>query len=170
MDALITLLKSVHIAAIAIWAAGLVCLPFLFAQRKHVGHPQALHRLHAMVRFLYVAILSPTAFVAIGSGTVLVFLRTTFEPWFALKLALVGAMVLIHILSGLLILRLFDETARYSRLRSVLVTGGTLVIVSAILVVVTGKPDIDAEALAPDWIAPGRLSEMVASLLGWSAI
>jgi uncharacterized membrane protein len=65
------LLKFVHIATISVWAAGLVCLPFLFAQRKDVGHEDALHRLHAMVRFLYVVILSPTAFVAIGSGTAL---------------------------------------------------------------------------------------------------
>ena len=167
MDAVTTLLKFIHIATIAIWAAGLICLPFLFAQRKDVGHQAALHRLHAMVRFLYVAILSPTAFVAVGSGTALIFLRSTFEPWFALKLVLVGVMVFIHVFSGLLILRLFDETARYSHIRYIVVTGGTLAIVSAILAVVSGKPDIDVDSIYPEWIAPGELSRVVGSILGW---
>ncbi|WP_332715547.1 CopD family protein [Pelagibacterium mangrovi] len=161
------LLKFVHIATISVWAAGLVCLPFLFAQRKDVGHEDALHRLHAMVRFLYVVILSPTAFVAIGSGTALVFLRATFEPWFALKLLLVGLMVLIHIISGLLVLSLFDESARYSRLRYIVFTGGTLAIVSAILAVVLAKPEFDMNRITPDWIAPGQLSELAQNILGW---
>lgn len=167
MDALTTLLKFVHITAIAVWAAGLVCLPFLFAQRKDVGDEEALHRLHAMVRLLYVAILSPTAFVAIGSGTALIFLRATFEPWFMTKLALVGLMVVIHILSGVMILKLFDKSARYSRLRSVIVTGCSLTVVTAILTIVSAKPGIDLEALAPDWLAPGRLSDLASPVLGW---
>ncbi|SDH15082.1 CopD family protein [Pelagibacterium luteolum] len=168
MDALTTLLKFVHIAGIAVWAAGLVCLPFLFAQRKDAGRPDAVHRLHAMVRFFYVVILSPAAFIAVGSGTALVFLRSTFEPWFALKLALVGLMVIIHLLSGLLILKLFDEKTKYSRLRYVVVTGGTLIVVSAILTIVSGKPDIDFESMVPDWVAPGKLSELVMPVLGWA--
>lgn len=164
---MMTFLKFVHIATISIWAAGLVCLPFLFAQRRDVPKSEALHRLHGMVRFFYVVILSPAAFVAIGSGTALIFLRSTFEPWFALKLALVGVMVVIHILSGLLILKLFDETARYSTLRFIIVTGGTLAVVSTILAVVSAKPDIDVSRLTPEWLAPGRLSEVAGDLLGW---
>ncbi|MEQ8444816.1 MAG: CopD family protein [Pelagibacterium sp.] len=164
---MITILKFIHIATISIWAGGLVCLPFLFAQRKDAEKPEALNRLHAMVRFFYVVILSPTAFLAVGSGTGLIFLRSTFEPWFAVKLVLVGMMVMIHILSGLLILKLFDETARYSTLRFVIVTGGTLAVVSAILAVVSAKPDIDVSRLTPDWLAPGRLSEIAGNLLGW---
>lgn len=167
MEALTALFKFAHIASIAIWAAGLICLPFLFAQRKDIGHKNALNRLHGMVRFLYVVILSPTAFIAVGTGTALVFLRSTFEPWFAAKLALVGVMVFIHVLSGLLILTLFDETSKYSRLRYLVFTGGTLAVVTGILTLVSGKPDIDVDALVPDWVAPGRLSTLLAPLLGW---
>lgn len=171
MDALTTFFKFIHIMTIAIWAAGLVCLPFLFAQRKDVkeGNEDAVHRLHAMVRFLYVVILSPSAFLAVASGTALIFLRFTYEPWFALKLLLVGIMVVIHLFSGLLILKLFDETTRYSRLRYAVVTGGTLVIVSAILTVVSAKPVIDFRAMVPDWVAPGELSGIVLPLIGWDS-
>ncbi|WP_417582179.1 CopD family protein [Pelagibacterium sp.] len=164
---MITALKFLHIATISIWAAGLVCLPFLFAQRKDVEMPEAVDRLHGMVRFFYVVILSPSAFVAVGSGTGLIFLRSTFEPWFALKLMFVGIMVMIHILAGLLILKLFDETTRYSKLRFFVVTGGTLAVVSMILAIVSGKPDIDVSRLTPDWMAPGQLSEIAGNLLGW---
>lgn len=164
---MITFLKFVHVATISIWAAGLICLPFLFAQRKDVGNDEALHRLHAMVRFLYVAMLSPTAFIAIGSGTALIFLQQTYEAWFGAKMALVGLMVLIHVLSGLLILKLFDESPKYSRLRYVVVTGGTLVVVTGILFLVSAKPDIDVEAMAPDWLAPGALSQIAVALTGW---
>ena len=80
-------LKLLHLAAIAVWSAGLICLPALYVQRAHVADKDSKHRLQAMVRFLYVAILSPAAFVAVGSGTALIFVRQSFEPWFTLKLA-----------------------------------------------------------------------------------
>lgn len=162
-----TLLKFIHIATISIWAAGLICLPFLFAQRRDIGHEYALYRLHGMVRFLYVVILSPTAFLAVASGTALIFVRSTFEPWFALKLLLVGAMVIIHLLSGFFILTLFDKSTQYTRLRYVGFTGGTLAVVSAILAVVLAKPDFDIARITPDWIAPGELSRVVEGALGW---
>lgn len=164
---MVTFLKFVHIATISIWAAGLICLPFLFAQRKDVGDEAALHRMHAMVRFFYVALLSPAAFVAVGSGTALIFLQATYEPWFGAKLVLVGIMALIHVLSGLLILKLFDESARYARWRYVLVTGGTLVVVVGILFLVSAKPPIDVAALSPAWLEPGALSDIVVSVTGW---
>src|SRR5690606_32333311 len=90
------LLKFVHIIAIAGWSAGLICLPFLYVQRRRL-RGDALHRLHNFTRFFYVALVSPAAFVAVGSGTALIFVQATFEPWFAVKLAFVGIMVIIHV-------------------------------------------------------------------------
>src|SRR5690606_9523925 len=66
------LLKFVHILAITGWSAGLTCLPFLYVQRRRLSG-DALHRLHNFTRFFYVALVSPTAFVAVGSGTALIF-------------------------------------------------------------------------------------------------
>ena len=54
-------IKLIHIAGIAVWGAGLICLPGLYVQRTHMKDPPALHRLHALVRFLYVALMSPAA-------------------------------------------------------------------------------------------------------------
>lgn len=133
-------LKTLHLATIAIWSAGLIGLPGLYVQRARVANAQALHRLHAMARFLYVAVISPAAFVAVGSGTALIFLQMPFAPWFSLKLALIGVMVVIHILTGLVIIRLFDEGEIYPVWRFVAVTAITIGVVVAILVVVVAKP------------------------------
>ncbi|MBS7742616.1 MAG: CopD family protein [Chelatococcus sp.] len=156
-------LKSVHIAAIAIWGAVMICLPSLYVQRAHVANKASLHRLQAMVRFLYVAIASPSAFIAIGSGTVLIFLRRSFEPWFSLKLAFVGALVALHILNGLVIIRLFEAGNVYPVWRFMAVTVLTLLIVAAILVAVLAKPAI------PDFLPhaltePGALRRIVEGL------
>jgi protoporphyrinogen IX oxidase len=68
-----TFLKFIHLAAIAIWSGGLIALPFLFRQRAGIAPGLELDRLHRMVRFVYVEMTSPAAFIAIGSGTVLIF-------------------------------------------------------------------------------------------------
>lgn len=153
-------LKVVHLAAIAIWSGGLICLPGLYVQRAHVPDRQSLHRLQAMVRFLYVAVMSPAAFVAIGSGIALIFLRQTFENWFSLKLALVGVMVMIHILTGLVVIRLFDKGQVYPVWRFVAVTVFTVAVVSAILTVVLAKPDVP-NLLPRAMSEPGALGRLL---------
>ena len=50
---------------------------------------------------------SPAAFVAIGSGTGLIFVQATFQEWFSLKMVLVGAMVMLHVVAGLVLVHLF---------------------------------------------------------------
>lgn len=159
--------KLLHVGAIAIWAAGLISLPGLYVQRAGLGDGAALHRLHAMVRFLYVAIVSPAAFVAVGSGTALIFLRETFVAWFSLKLALVGAMVMVHILTGLVIIRLFAEGGSYPAWRFVAVTLGTLALVTAILVVVLAKPEVP-DLLPAALSEPGALGRIAEGLNPWA--
>lgn len=158
-------MKFVHIAAIAIWSAGLISMPFLYRQRPGMETDHHLHRMHAMVRFFYVAILSPAAFVAIGSGTALIFLQQTFTAWFSLKLVFVGLLVTVHILSGLVILKLFKEAGHYPAWRYVLVTSATALIVTIILVIVSAKPAIDAGSIMADLFAPGRLGELAAPFI-----
>lgn len=156
-------LKFLHVAAIAVWSAGLLCLPGLYVRRAKIPPGDALHRLQALVRFLYVAVVSPAAFVAVGSGTALIFLRETFEPWFSLKLLFVGLLVLAHIVIGLVIVRLFEAGNVYPVWRFVTVTVATLGIVAAILLVVLAKPVLPD--LVPDVLrAPGGLSGLVADL------
>lgn len=153
-------LKVVHLVAIAIWSAGLISLPGLYVQRAHVPDKASLHRLQAMVRFLYVAVVSPAAFVAIASGTALIFVRQTFEAWFTLKLGLVGLMVMAHILTGLVIIRLFDKGQVYPVWRFAGVTVVTVIVVTAILTVVLAKPEVP-NLLPRAMSEPGALGRLL---------
>lgn len=156
-------LKFLHVTAIAVWSAGLISLPGLYLRRAHVADEDALHRLQALVRFLYVRIVSPAAFIAVGSGTALIFLRGTFEPWFSVKLLLVGVLVVGHILTGLVIIRLFEEGNVYPVWRFLTVTIVSIVVVFATLFVVLGKPafpDVFPAAMRE----PGALRDIVLDL------
>lgn len=156
-------LKLLHFAAIAIWSAGLICLPGLYVQRAHVPDEPSKHRLQALVRFFYVVIISPAAFIAVGSGTALIFVREPFEAWFSLKLAFVGALVMIHIFTGLVIIRLFDDGRTYPVWRFAAATTLTVAVVGIILVVVLAKPDLPN--LTPEVLnQPGGLKRLAASL------
>jgi len=156
-------LKFLHIAAICIWSAGLICLPSLYVQRAHVPNESSLHRLHALVRFLYVGLISPAAFVGIATGTGLMFVRDTWAAWFGAKLLFVGLMGTIHILTGLVIIRLFDDGQIYPVKRFVAITALSIATVSIILLLVLGKPNLPV--LLPEVLfEPGGLGRLLRSL------
>jgi uncharacterized membrane protein len=153
----VTLFKFLHLAAISVWAAGLICFPFLHRQRNDVGTKTDLQRLHSMARFFYIVMLSPAAFVAIGSGIVLIFLQQTFTAWFTLKLLLVGLLAVMHLLTGRVLLRLFDKAATVAPWRYPAVTVATIAIVASIVTVVLKKPHFDWRASDTGLFAPGGL-------------
>lgn len=163
---MIWMMKLLHLTTISIWSGGLVAVPFLLRQRHGLtGEP--LHRLHGLVRMLYVKILSPTAFVAIASGTALIFMQASFVEWFSLKLVFVGMLVALHVRLGLLILRVFDPGGRLSPAGAGMLTGGTVTAVVLVLLMVLWKPQIDAGALAPGLFRPGALAEFLAPITAW---
>ncbi|MGE0745556.1 MAG: CopD family protein [Rhodospirillales bacterium] len=157
-------LKLAHIAAFAIWSACLICLPALFVQRAHVRGRRSLQGLQVLVRFVYVRILSPAAFAAIATGTALIFVRGTFEAWFSLKLAMVALMTVAHVLTGLVIIRLFEAGQIYPLWRFAAATGLTLCVVLAILIVVLAKPELP-DLLPAAMGEPGALRRIILDLI-----
>jgi uncharacterized membrane protein len=153
------LLKFTHLAAIAIWSAGLIVLPFLFWQRRPLNAGADLDRLHRMTRFVYVGMTSPAAFIAIASGTALIFLQATFLEWFSVKMLLVGAMVMLHVAAGLVLPRVFLPDGRFSRFSYIALTSAYLVLVTAIIGVVLAKPHIDSNQFAAHLFEPGALGQ-----------
>lgn len=149
---MITLLKFVHIAAIAIWTAGLISLPSLYVQRAHVKDEDALYSMQRMTRFAFVAIISPAAFIAVASGIGLSFLREVFSPWFSWKLAFVALLAIFHVFSGLVVIKLFREGEVYPVWRFIVATASCCAVVIAILVLVLAKQ-------APDFSLPTVMSE-----------
>lgn len=160
------LLKFVHIATIAVWAAGLIVLPYLFWQRRLFAVGPELDRLHRVTRFVYVGLTSPAAFVAIGTGTALIFLQSTFREWFTLKMALVSAMAMLHVVAGLVAMRVFAPDGRFGSRSFVALTALYLVLIVAILWVVLAKPVIDSAQFAPGLFEPGRLEHWVRQIFG----
>lgn len=157
-------LKFAHLAAIAIWSGGLLVLPFLFWQRGTVADGPDLDRLHRITRFVYVGMTSPAAVIAIGSGTALIFLQATFQEWFSLKMVLVGAMVMLHVVAGLVLGYLFLPSRRFSLFSHLALTSAYLVLVSAIIWIVLAKPHIDSNAFAPGVFEPGALGQFFSDI------
>lgn len=156
-----TFLKFVHLATIAIWSGGLIALPLLFWQRRGLELGPDLDRLHRLTRFVYVAMASPAAVIAIGSGTALIFLQATFYEWFSLKMLLVVAMAMLHVVAGLILATLFTPDGRFGRFSYVALTSAYLVLVTAIIWVVLAKPDLDANQFATNLFAPGGLRQFL---------
>ena len=154
-------LKFVHLAAIAIWSGGLLVLPFLFWQRRTFTAGQELDRLHRITRMVYVELTSPAAFIAIASGTALIFLQTTFTEWFTIKMVLVGLMAMLHVVAGLVMHRLFAPNGRFGRLSFVALASGYAVLITAIVWVVLAKPHIDSNQFATHLFEPGGLARLL---------
>jgi uncharacterized membrane protein len=151
-------LKTVHIAALIFWCSGLLVLPSLFAERGALPSGHDLWRLQRFARFAYIRIISPAAFVTVGSGIGLVFLQEVFTPWFALKLLFVGLLVLLHMRHGHVILHIFDEDRSYARWRNLVASLATLGVIATILWVVLAKPPLSYAT--PDWLRPGSLRSL----------
>lgn len=155
--------KFAHLAAIALWAGGLVGLPFLIARNQG----RAEERLHRMTRALYVGLVSPAAFVAIGTGTALIFLQATFQEWFSAKMALVGLMAALHVVTGLVLLRSFGRGRRLWRWQALALTAAILATIVPILWLVLAKPHLPSDELRPALFAPGSLGDRFPVLVFW---
>lgn len=160
-------LKFIHVGAICLWCAGLIGLPALYGQRVRLRDKAALFTLQGSVRFSYLALISPAAFIAVGSGIALIFVAETFVPWFSLKLVAVGVLVGLHLVTGLLIIHLFDDGEDYPVWRFGAVAGASLLATLAVLFLVLAKPQLPLDTL-PDVISrPGALRELFAPILPW---
>jgi putative membrane protein len=161
-----TFLKFAHLAAIAIWSGGLLALPFLFWQRRALTAGTDLDRLHRITRLVFVELTSPAAFIAIGTGTALIFLQATFVEWFSVKMVLVGVMAMLHVLAGLVLLQLFSPTGRFGRLSYVALMSAYVVVIAGILWVVLAKPHFDSNAFAAHLFEPGALGRWMHQSFG----
>jgi putative membrane protein len=104
-------IKFVHLAALMVWCACLIALPSLLALMPMAEGRVTRRRVRAATRFVYIAVASPAAVVAVVSGTALIHLMQVYAPWFFAKLTLVAAMVLFHASCGKLVLVLRERPA-----------------------------------------------------------
>lgn len=159
-------LKSLHIAALVIWCGGLLTLPILLTQREAAGnHGPEVDRLHRFTRFAYIALVSPAAFLAIGSGTALILMRGIFTEWLAIKLVFVGFLVFLHVWLGLLVLSVFKSDKNFRPWRAISGVVTISLTISAILWVVLAKPAISTDFLPAVFHEPGGLRQLAADVI-----
>lgn len=102
-------IKFVHLASLLAWCAALLSLPALLALYRATHARLPRRRVRAATRFVYIALASPSAVLAIVSGSALIHLMQAYAPWFLAKLTLVSAMVLFHAACGKLVLVLNER-------------------------------------------------------------
>jgi len=156
--------KTVHIAALMVWCAGLMILPTIYLRRKGLRATD-LDELNRFARAVFIHIASPAAFLTIVAGTTLVFLRNAFTVWMALKLVAVGALVVVHMRQGYVLLSLFEPGRSYALWRLVLALVATVGSIAAILWLVLAKPAIETARL-PEWmLTPGGLQSLLETMM-----
>jgi protoporphyrinogen IX oxidase len=74
-------------------------------------------------------------------------------------MALVGAMVMLHVLAGLVLVSVFSPDGRFGFVSHVALTAGYLVVMTAILWIVLAKPHIDSTGFAASLFEPGALRQ-----------
>ncbi|HVM38785.1 MAG TPA: CopD family protein [Sphingomicrobium sp.] len=150
-------LKFIHIAGLAIWVAGLLYLPAMLLSHRNVGDQQDFARIRMGSRMTYMGLVSPAAFLAIGTGTALLFVADALHPWMFLKLMAVGVLVIAHLQYGYVLSHLSDQMAHPPVLRLRLIAAAVMIAALAVLALVLAKPPIDPGFL-PDWLTtPGLL-------------
>jgi len=131
---------AIHISALLVWCAALLCLPVLVASDRGWARGGELHRpFDGVERFVYTHLATPAALVAIMSGTVVFLLNRTTDGWLVVKLTLVTGLVVCHVLTGVLVLRLERAEIGGLKLSARLVGVGALLLIGAILWVVLAK-------------------------------
>ena len=157
-DRAVWLTKLVHVAAIAVWAGGLLSLPFLIVQRSRLSG-DSLHRLHRTVRYLHVQIVSPAAFAAVAAGLALIFMREIFFVWFSTKLYFVAALVACHVAMAHFIRETFEHDQPFGAGRAGLMALAVSGSILGILFFVLAKPFLPIEALAGEAGRSGWLQD-----------
>ncbi|WP_439533994.1 CopD family protein [Polymorphobacter sp.] len=148
-------LKTVHIAALIIWCAGLLALPLLL-MADHEGQSQSAYtRLRLTLQNAYVGVVTPAAIVAVAVGTALIFVAEVYVPWMFAKLVAVGFLVGLHGLTGHAIIAIGERPGEARLLLAIPRLVAALLLMIIILVLVLAKPVIPLD-LVPDWLMTPR--------------
>ena len=133
-------LLTLHIAALLVWAAGLIYLPVLIAgtHTDSLALGDSPASADSIARWVFTRIASPAAALAIVAGSAVFLVNGTTDLWLMAKLTLVTLLVVAHAFSGLLVIRLEAGKSVVPASRVLLVS--VLLLMAAILWLVLAKP------------------------------
>ncbi|MGQ3888555.1 CopD family protein [Legionella sp. CNM-1927-20] len=127
-----------HIATLLGWCGFLLYLPGLIAT---IPGKDKVHTSYMDVpRKIFTHILTPTALLAILSGTFIFLRMKLIAPWLIMKLTLVSGLVICHVLNGWLILKLEKTPEEPSQLVCLALGVMSAILITAILWLVLAKP------------------------------
>jgi putative membrane protein len=107
-------IKSLHIIFVVSWFAGLFYLPRLFVYHAMASDIVGIERFKVMERKLFYGIMTPSAVIAIASGSWLWLGYGITGGWLYVKLVLVAILVIHHLWLGKLMLDLRNDRNRHS--------------------------------------------------------
>ncbi|PZO66980.1 MAG: hypothetical protein DI498_04315 [Paracoccus denitrificans] len=154
MMALVTILKSLHIAAMLCWCAALIALPLLLYAYGRARDQSRYSEFRLITHYGYIGFATPAAVIAISAGTGLAFAAAdVFVPWFAAKLAFVCVMALAHAYVGYLIEQSGIQGAGYRMPSPLFALFGAVPAMMAVLWLVLAKPELVwVQNLIPDFL------------------
>lgn len=166
---MIALFKALHIIGLVVWCAGLIALPIMIqiygraaAIRTQTGYSEFRLLSHRG----YVELVTPAAVIAVGAGTVLIFLEEVRDPWMMAKLAAVGGMAICHAWIGHMVSMTGVKNGAYRLPTPIPVLVGAIGLIAAVLYLVLGKPDLAPLATSlPDWLLQPLDRELPSSLV-----
>ncbi len=154
---ILALVKFLHLAALLVWCAALILLPFLL--RLHSAATDGpvsqseFTRLRLLAHVGYTMIATPAAVIAVVAGTGLIFLDRVFEPWLLVKLACVAGMVLVHVWLGHLVQSSGEKGPGWAMPSPMIALVFALPLMGAVLWLALAKPPLSGiEAMMPGWL------------------
>ncbi len=145
-------LKTLHIAMLVVWVAGIVALPAMLARHDRAILQDDFSRIRLATHYGYAWVITPAAVFAIATGTTLIFVREVFTPWMFAKLVCVAGLVTMHAWVGHTIVSVAETEGRHEPPDPLLPILLTVGVVAATLVLVLAKPDL-GELPVPAWLA-----------------
>lgn len=137
---------ATHIVTLGLWSAALLILAGLYSSPPPVDERADTHRHALMCRYVFVILGSPTAILAIISGSALVALRGVEGSWLLAKLAVVVMLAMYHVYCGqMLHAQEQAPLAKPPAWKRPLLLLVPVLLISTILVLVLAKPNVVLE-------------------------
>ncbi len=151
----VPIFKALHLITLGIWCGGLIALPLMLARHDFIVSRDEYRTIRHRTHQAYTTIVTPAAVIAVIAGTWLIFLRQAFVPWLFAKLVFVAVLLVLHVWIGHSIVRIAEEPGDHKPPNPYLPMTGVLACLTAILLMVLGKPDLDW-ILMPEWLRMPR--------------
>lgn len=163
------LVKAVHVIGLAIWCAGLIALPIIiqaYGRTATVRTQAGYSELRSLTHRAYVELVTPAAVIAVGAGTILMFLAEVRDPWMIAKLAAIGGMAICHARIGHMVSMTGEKKGAYRLPTPIPVLIGAVGFMALALWLVLAKPDLAPLAtFLPDWLRQPLGRDLPSSLV-----